>query len=70
MIEICINRSLWLVTLDKWVLTTSGVDDMTKKIQNSAVQTVFSFGGTINPPTTKFSGSKGTFAGTAATLDF
>ena len=53
-----INRTLWLVPLGKWVLTTSGIDDMTKKIKIAAVQTAFSFGGTINPPTTKYSASK------------
>ena len=43
---------------------------MTKKSKIAAVQTTFSFGGTINPPTSKYSASKGTCVGTAANLDF
>ena len=43
---------------------------MTKKSKIAAVQTAFSFGGTINPPTTKYSASKGTCVVTAAILDF
>ena len=43
---------------------------MTKKSKIAAVKTALSFGGTINPPTTKYIASKGTCVGTAAILDF
>ena len=43
---------------------------MTKKSKIAAVQAAFPFGGTINPPTTKYSASKGNASAQAAILDF
>ena len=42
----------------------------TKNTKLQLLQIAFSFGGTINPPTTKYSASEGNSVGTAAILEF